>query len=678
MKRRKEYMPRTGIRMDRKPYPGAPGGFISADIEILDITGSVERSLIELDGIYRVASGIGEVVLTGSTDIRDSVASFGTAFETGLANANLLGLLPTGLGYHSNAVTSARTGSVPSWTNRHLGHNAAFVIPTLSASNHESQVLNFRHSGTESLELSASPASSSLYYSKRSAYNRIVAKKTASFFDTVPRPVPVGNGTNEFVPTTYTAGLGSKLNLSTGSEGGAGLSSETTPNYAAHIFIDVPVKGKLVDIAVWIELHHVSSALPPMPLGSLAIALKAPHFAPGPGQPFLSDKEIGASGHTSNQMYSNSFILWEGVGSVAIDQRPYVTDGTYSPDSMYREKFPCWDRDLSMRTVFHDGAPIHNPRHNLGMHGSGNYAGSPNSALGINNAWGMAVDWTGSAGSPPSGWLTGPGGVANVNEWPTTGSNRGATHMKPVYPMLDAIEMTVAPAGLGVTYPASYFGRPVDVENIVGRRAGLRGTEISGTWKILFSYATGDDSAGIMDLYFRQARLEITYENNESSTFERASAPISAYREGRKLLWEVSGAGPDGLGPSVVTASNYIYAVTPPEAEIGRSFGIQLNTGSINPSGQALLYRITGTLADISGSAPGWLLNNQFGMPSIPQASASLVEPSKDSTEFHPQDVLTIRPLLDGARRIADAARDAKKPRTRANNMAVLLSGSLT
>lgn len=667
MKRRKDYMPRRGMRFDRNHIHGPDAGFIGAEIEVSILTGSVERSITELDGTYRITADAGEVVLTGTTDISDSVGPFGTAFSTRLLNANVLGSSVGGLGYANSNVT-ARTGSIPSWTNKHLGHNAAFVIPTLSSSNHESQVLNAFRSGTEQLETTAVPASATMYYSKRSSYNKVITKVTASYFTTVPRPT-VGGATTigEFVPSAFTAGLGAKLNLLTGSQNGGGTTAESYAAYPAHVYIDVPVSGKLVDIAVWVELHHVSSALSPMPLGSLSIALKSPGINPGPGQPFVYNDSVRSSGFTNVPMYNDTFILWEGLGSQASDQRIWITDGTYSPDSVYREKFPCWDRDLSMRTVFHDGAPVHNPRHNLMMHGSGNYAGSPNSALGINNAWGMAVYWTGSTGSPPAGWLTGPGGIASDNEWPTTGSSRGTNYLKPVYPMLDPIAVTVAQPGDGVTYPTVFHGRKINVTELLGERKGLRGTEISGTWKLLFTYSTGDDLAGAMELYFRQARLEITYESNEEMQTGRNVSTVSANRKGRKLLWEVSGAGPPTIGPSVVTASNYIFLDVQEQAEINRTFGIVLNTGSVVQSKHALVYRLTGTLADYSGSAPGWLLNNEFGMPRIPLSSGSLVPPSTESIiSIHPQDILAVRQTLDGAQRLSDAARDVSPKQTRA------------
>jgi hypothetical protein len=600
--------------------------------------------------------------------IENSLTAFGTDLERRYLDQKLLGLGTGALG-RSLGVTTITTGSIPSWTNSHI-RNSAFVATVLSSSNHESQVLNAFRSGSEAIEQTSVPASASMYYSKKSTLNKIIAKKTASFFDTVVRDTNPGvTREGEMVPVSFTTGLGTYLNVGTGSQFGGGIQSETAFNYPAHIYIDVPVSGKLIDIAVWLELHHVSSSQTPMPLGSLAVALSCPNINPGQAHPMYSLPGIRDAGFDVVRLWNNTFLLWEGLGGIVQDQRPYVADGTYIPNSTFREKYPGWDRDLSMRTIFHDGAGVDNPRHNLGLsgfvHGSGNYNGSPNAKLGINSAWGMGIYWTGSFGSPPAGWLSGPGNTAAVNEWPTSGSSSGSNYIKPLYPLLDSVEVVLPPQGPGVTYPTSYFGRPIDVSNgAVGTRKGLRGVEISGTWKLIFAYGVGDDVA--MDLYFRQARLEITYESHDGLSFNRATSPINAQRFGRsgETLWDISGVL---LGFPSITASNAIHAIVPSEAEIGRTFGIGLLTGAINQSNYALIYRLTGTLADISGTAPGWLLNNEFGMPRMPLSSASLVETEAEPiVSIHPQDILTIRPLLDGAQRLSDAARDAKPTQTRA------------
>ncbi len=50
----------------------------------------------------------------------------------------------------SGSVTLVATS--PSWTQRDIGLDCAFVLPTLSSSNHESMSLNAYLSGTEKLE----------------------------------------------------------------------------------------------------------------------------------------------------------------------------------------------------------------------------------------------------------------------------------------------------------------------------------------------------------------------------------------------------------------------------------------------------------------------------------------------------------------------------------------------
>ncbi len=291
-----------------------------------------------------------------------------------------------------------------------------------------------------------------------------------------------------------------------------------------------------------------------------------------------------------------------------------------------------------------------------------NYVGSPNAGVGLNNPWGATTYWTSSIGSPPPGWLNGPGGTAAANEWPTTGSNLGAVYLKPHYPMLDAIEIKIPEAGPGVLYPTEYDTRPVDYTKSVARREGLRGTEISGTWKLLLSGDCGDID-DYYPLYFKQVRLEITYEEHGSPENIRMMSQVRPGRRGNEVLYSTTGV----LGGALTTASFNVNVSRDEHAEISRTFGIGLNTGSMLQANYALLYRLTGTLADISGTTPGWLLDNEFGMPRIPISSASLVEASSEPIfSMHPQDILTVRPLLDGAQRLSDAARDAQPVKTRA------------
>ncbi len=607
--------------------------------------------------------------------IGDSLTAFGTDLERRYLDQKLLGLGTGALG-RSFGVATITTGSIPSWTNSHI-RNSAFVSTTLSSSNHESQVLNFYRSGTEGLEQTRVPASATLYYSKKSV-SKVTVKKTASFFDTLPRTT-AGHGIyGEFVPWTYVAGSGSDFTNVSGSTNGTysvGNGLKSTP---AHIYVDVPVSGKLIDIAVWVELHHHSTSLTDaMPLSSVAIALKSPGVKSGVADPVIVDNGVagGFGGSDLTDIFTkDSFILWEGSGQAASDQAVWVDNGTFGPNPYLRERLASWDRDFSMRTIFHDGAPVKNPRHNVGItSASGNYDGSPNAALGFNNAWGFNTFWTGSAGSPPAGWLNGAGGVAAVNEWATTGSNRGAERMKPLYPMLDPIEVVFDQPTPGVTYVTTVNGRPVTLPGLRTTRAGLRGTEISGTWKLLLAGQMGDLD-DYNPVYFRQVRLEITYEDHkDTANILRSDSPVRPRRQGIESIYQITTV------PLPGTSASYSISINnTPDGEIGRTFGIGLNTGSINQSSYALIYRLTGTLADLSGTTPGWLLNNEFGMPRIPISSASLVEADVTPiTSIHPQDILATRPLLDGAQRLADAARDASRPQTRAEYAVELITGSL-
>ncbi len=612
-------------------------------------------------------------LLSGSTEIANSLGSFGSADDTAFLNQRLLGLGTASLGRGAGFAVIT-TGSIPTWTNVHLGRNMAFVVPTLSSSDHEVRVLNMYRSGSEALEQTAVPASASLYYSKNSKYSKVIVKKSASYFDTVA-PTGYAKGVDDFYPPAqFVPGSGSLMTLISSSV----AADMSTPYAPGVLLFDVPVSGKLVDISVWVELHHQSGSVPIMPLGSIGLGLKSPNVKWGMGHPMLNFNDPSIGNIFSNGLaygaWKDTFILWEGPGALMLDQRTYGLGPNHFGYSDVREQFPGWDRDLSMRTVFNDNAPVNNPRHNIPLGvGSGSYIGAPNSALGINNAWGMAVCWTGSAGSPPNGWLTGPGGAAAVNEWPTTGSNLGATHVKPLYPLLDPIEVTIPPGN----YPTVFFGQKASPDKFVGTRPGLRGTEISGTWKLTFW--TGNDDDGTSDIqmpcYFRQARLEITYESHQPVGRIRADSSTGAHTPGRRKIWQTSGS----ILSSFISSSNDIHVIDTERSSISRTFGVIMNTGSINLNGGALSYRLTGTLADYSGSAPGWLLNNEFGMPRIPLSSASLVPLSDESVAtVHPQDILVTRPLLDGAQRLSDAARDASPPLTRADYAAEVVTGSLT
>jgi hypothetical protein len=652
-----------------------------------------------LRSFARVIRARNGYLFSGSAEIDRSLATFGNAPESAYVTQQLLGLSTASLG-RSRGVTIITTGSIPSWTNVHI-RNSAFVSTPLSSSDHEAQSLNYFRSGSSAIETTAVPASATLYYSKKSFYQTLSVKKTASFFDTV---VPFSGA---IVPSQFSAGTGSLITIVTGSNM---HSMSASFRYPATIRVDVPQSGKLVDLKVWVELtHHSSSAGQADPLGTLGIAIKSPNLRwGGHAHPIRNDPKfitafknplfvqasiLGSTGVDDiyippARFFSDTFLLWEGY---AIENYN-GTEKYPGPASNVTAFYPSWNRDRHMRTVFSDGSPIANPRHLTGPV-SGNYNGSPNGA----SAWGNNAPWTTeafgfsgepitfqAAGSPPKGWLTGPGGVANTNEWPTTGSNLGAETVRPVYPLLDGIYQRKR---VGSEFPligtiVTKYGGTVDIpqENPGlwrGFRPGLRGTEISGTWEIMFAQCGDISGSGYeigeterINSYFRQVRFEFTYELHEDPTDIRSPQLGKPHRLGESLHSSISGSGQMGRDDGSGSWDGYVsdtYIDYRGSAETGRTFGVGLNTGSVDFNQYALIYRITGTLADLSGTTPGWLLNNRFNMPWIPISSASLVEADVSPVvSIHPQDILTDKPIVDSAARVTEAVQTSNPPLTRA------------
>jgi hypothetical protein len=672
-------------------------------------------------GITRAVNGLANCILSptnhkwsGSLDIQNSIGPFGTADITKKVNRDLLGLGTGSLGYAYSSPTFTTTGStIPSWTNDHLGQNAAFVIPTLSSSDHEVRVLNAFRSGTYALEDTAVPASATMYYSKKSTYRHVTVKLTASVIN-VYNPTPSADGL--WRPTHFHAGKGIPISRVTSSNSDTGLPISVSSYSRTPCVIDVPVSysGKIADIKVWVEVCQVSGANlfnGLYHLGNLGIALRSPNVKWGHAHPIRNDpelKRVFASdpasfsyfGQGSNNaglfgpnsiydFYRDTFLIWEGTS--LWERGPGLVSSLY-PYATVMCHYPGFQLDRGMRTVFADSAPIKNPRHNYGAGTSASYVGAPNSYFGFNNAWGFDVPWTSEteysgsntyalAGSPPRGWLTGPGGTNGDNEWPTTGSNYGADYIRPQYPLLDPIYQRKV---YGDEFAMYVPDDPTIVEPIfrpeqwTGYRPGLRGTEASGTWQLVL---IDGRSSGIIDTspsYFRQVRLEFTLYSGSDMDIPRRSEtkqrPWS--RKNEQLLFRMSGtdavihvvgARPSGSREAFVSETYLFFDNEDKTSEIGRTFGVSYLTGSIENSDAALFYRLTGTLADLSGGMPGWLLNNEFGMPMIPLSSASLVEPSsEDIISIHPQDIMTVRPLLDGTQRLSDAAKDASPPLTRA------------
>ncbi len=659
------------------------------------------------------------VVMTSSISIQGSV-SFGRLYERGKYNAVLMGRpAQNSVGappYSTVVVDSAGqlTGTFvsPSWTHSSIGSNQAFVGVVLSSSFVETKTLNHFLSGTQALETTAVPASGNLFYSKNTRFKTIVVKHTASFFDTV---IP----TTGTVPVSFSASVGVICTSVTGALVPAQANSINNP---ATIFMNVPVSGRLMDVKIWVDLAHLSSAAggQTKPLAMLGISLQSPTVSWGHAHPEYNDLNFkiqsqfpGAFPTPYPNFYNSSFLLWEGNG-----QGPFAGMAFPGPDvggvggdgdghgGFNSSHYPSWDKDHGMRTVFTDGSPTPNPRHLYSPTSpSGNFIGAPNKSELLNitasaAAYGINVPWISedvgfdpnnpapytAAGSPPAGWRTGPGGSNDINEWPTTGVNYGASTLRPLYPLLDAIYMKKT---LGTE--RGYDGGVVPVppptpDTWRGFRPGLRGTEISGTWKLMIvSSFNSDNTSANMAVIFRQARLEITYETPISAEPTRFRRSVVRHQPRRarfeRYLFGISGSDASNVGTSAGTNLDYfrndIYTLTPDDGEVGRTFGILLNSGSTTQD-YALLYRLSGSLASISGNVPGWLLNNQFGMPMIPVSSASLVPPSVSASIVPSSALGTIFPrkVLDGARRLSDEANDVNPTRTLVQLAADFVSGS--
>ena len=225
---------------------------------------------------------------------------------------------------------------------------------------------------------------------------------------------------------------------------------------------------------------------------------------------------------------------------------------------------------------------------------------------------------------------------ASDNEWPTQGRNLGPDTIRPVMPLLDDLYTETV-----YRHPLSYDNDPYSrtggvlgvkstlSQNTVlrGFRPGLRGTQINGKWKLIVAMPT-DFYNGLMryqGYYFRQWRLELTYEQNvgvsESSIISRRRKHMkqaAGRKAGKRLVQVLSGsrAFPFHFGVEK-------YYVIDSE-EYGRTVGIVSDTGTVGDF--AVFTRVTGTLADRHTGSAGFFssfLGNEFGTPYIPISSGS-------------------------------------------------------
>ena len=377
-------------------------------------------------------------------------------------------------------------------------------------------------------------------------------------------------------------------------------------------------------------------------------------------------------------MHDEVFATFGGVFGTIFHYRKTYTSGSESTHYEY-------DTDIDMRTVFTDSSRVPNPRHLEDVYPKNNPADtgpaglqiekiyrtniypSPLSAAigtfayafldpvyyqsawltGANFPWmldarlppgnfqGRSFSATASlpnGSSPPPGWLTGPGGVANTNEFSTTGSNIGPVDIQPVYPLLDDVfvEKIVSQSPL-----TSFTSSLASNGKVVGFRPGLRGTEVHGTWKLLIgnnadingAAVTGSERGGY---WFRQFRLEFLIDQNVGV---RSMYP-SAERRYRKPSHATAHSSKRTIhiisGSSAWDGGTYRVFTSQPD-EYGRSIGITESSGNLD---FAVFTQLTGTFATVlssSGRLDGvksTFLSNEFGTPYIPISSGSGEIPS--------------------------------------------------
>jgi hypothetical protein len=565
----------------------------------------------------------------------------------------------------------------PSWTRSEQGSNQSFVQRPISSSAHEITNLNLFNNGITALETTQIPASGTEYYSKKSSL------VTKTYFLTASADL---SGTSQ--------GIGHYSAVS----GNLFTSSLQTP---AIFSINIPDYGKIQNIRVWVEIiastnGDAGSFDFQSTYGKTYLALKSPNVTGFASYPFINalgdihDLKI----HAEHMQFPFSGPF---SGSVGPSQMIFDSFILSSPPTFFTQP---WSLDTCIRTVYDDASDQRHSSHMDPMFASGSDSfqrhlrreASPSvvfsgSILGydIGSGWtfsdtelGNGIPWitdprvindiaifnSSSAiigSSPPEGWLTGPGGTAAVNEFDTTGSNLGPPTMKPLYPLLDEV---------GETLEDVVIAEGQEPRTIVGSRPGLRGSEIHGQWDLLAVSAPFYWHDFPNYLYFRQFRLEITYEENRdyqsSKAFisNRSKSSIN-FKPGTRhnntimsasflteLIFPVYGLKARLFQLQTGTVKHFIVAPDNP----GHTYGITSDTGSLQD--YAVFTRVTGTLADRLTSSLGFhndFLNNEFGTPYIPLSSGSGESPSFDifsdatnNAQFI-EDVLSPKPLVGRA-----------------------------
>ena len=712
-----KFRPRTGIKFGGRSEPNSiVGSFGGATVDYASMTGAIDVYAEKLDGSIIGADATG-IRVSSSVDLEGSI-SFGRHHVRAMHREILLGADHgySGVGSGSSYLNQPVSASSPSWTRAYLGpgKNQSGVITVLSASDHEVSVLNAYRTGLEAAEVSPVPLSQSLYYSKKTSFQSVIVKLTSSSPQGIFDDVNFGT----LIDSTSSIGQPHKFNF------------------------NVPVTGKLVDVRVWVEIvtlsgtnavgstgssgHHVWPGIvgqTVLPLESFGISLRSPNVSwPGHwAHPIMNDPAYAVypTSTASNnvldntisnlrnppEFYRDSFLIWE----------PATLFNPTHPDVM-RLTIPTWGNDLGMRTVFCDGSKYKNPRIcspgipvDFNANGAPNVFGQwpsyPGTISGSAGTWqnGNNAPWTtdsgswgnnsavlaslgAQAGSPPNGWLTGPGETAGANEWPTTGSNIGAPDLQPVYPFLDAVYQKFT-GSIPNWYSGGILGSPIDFlynDHLTwaGRRPGLRGTEVSGTWTLMFCTPSVSFYSGSAAWTFvRQARLELLYTQNRPVALRRNSGRDRTPTDGAPiLLGLISGSGNYRIDQVDVPSEQecFVHATfIESQARPDASFGLSLGTGSNDPT-TALVWSLSGAIQSVSGTNPGWLTDNFYGMPAIPASSWSLAvrDPVDPVPATDPFKTIFPRKILDGARTLPIVSRDDNPPKTLDRLAAEFLTGS--
>ncbi|MHA2043954.1 MAG: hypothetical protein ACW99G_04130 [Candidatus Thorarchaeota archaeon] len=558
----------------------------------------------------------------------------------------------------------------PSWTRSEQTSNQAYVQQPFSSSIYELTNLNTYDSGSIALESTDVSASGSAFYSKYSNLNTVVYAITASIDLSGSSSGKIG----EFVAASG--------NLFSGSDAGPMI-----------LEFDVPEYGRIVDINIWLEVISDNTKIEAAPavffdagiLSLFHVSLRSPNVSGFASYPWMN-----GFGHV-NDIKSEPTLGPAWASQTTFDSFIIVDNSTFGGS-----RIP-WNSEKSIRTKFTDSSRKRNYFHMDSMFASGSdpsathgidYVNRNNmpsyvfssSILGVlfdptvapefrAHYDGVSLHWItdprviqdvaifnscsvhpSSSASPPPGWLTGPGGTAAVNEFDTTGSNLGPATMRPLYPLLDEV---VSQGDVNID---GIQGK------ITGKRPGLRGTEMHGVWTLQFvTTNTHDEGFRFEDIngnlpywWFRQARLEITYEKNVQPNIRNPRLKIRTNSRGKTTSFSGSATHAFdffGVKLPLGTAGGTLFKReefwTEEYIPLNTTFGITADTGS-SPD-YAVFTRVTGTLSDRLTASLGFqhaFLNNEFGTPYIPISSGSGEEVSFDIFSDPSDNLRVIRDTL--------------------------------